>query len=241
MPRAASFDALTMQAWVRAQQLPTGGLIRESTDPEQLAQEISLIANLKSFDSLIAPRHFLHRSSILLLGDIAVTSAAFMPQCGETTHSSQALIELPLHAGGHTTFLTQGKHWDCIPGQQGLFLPGDGMAALTEQPACILGYNVEPNYLAMLLEQMAPERFSERTARLFVQQPHRIRLRDPRVKTVTDWLLSFLQTMGGRQTSQVITSSLLLSSYEQMVYRATAMLLCPELTPGFSGGSAGDR
>lgn len=233
MLRSASYDVLTMQAWVRAQQFPTGDLILESTEPEKLAHEISLIADLRTFDSLVSPRHFLHRTSILLLGEIAVTSAAFMPQSGETQNSSQALIELPLSRGSHTTFITQGRRWKCISDQQGLFLPGDEMKAITEQPACMLGYNVDPIDLAIHLAHLAPGRFSERTARLFVQQPHAIQLNDPRVNSVISWLHSFLRAMGSGHSAEPIDNTLLISSYEQMLYRATAMLLCPELTPGF--------
>lgn len=233
MLQAASYDAQSMHAWVRSQPLPTGGLIRESTEPEKLAEEISLIANLKTFDSLVGSSHFLHRSSILLLGDIAFTSAAFMPQCGETSDCPQALIELPLTAGGHTKFQAEGKTWHCIPNQQGLFLPGQAMKAVTEQSTCMLGYNLEPSTLAKFLETLAPHRFSARKARLFVERPHIIKLDDPRVKSTTTWLFSFIKLMANRDLMNPISNSLLIPSYEQMLYRATALMLCPDLMPGF--------
>lgn len=225
-------DADSMQAWVRSQRLPINGITRESRSPEKLAEEISLIANLKTFDSLVIPSLFLHRSSMLLVGDIAITAAAFMPQCGETEDAPQALVELPLSLGGHTRFWIEGRSWDCIPDRQGLFLPGQRMRAETRHSASMLGFNVDPTTLAVHLEQMAPERFPLQRARQFVQQPHIINLADPRVSEVVSWLLSFLKTMGGKPSETIDSQAQLIHSYEQMLYRATCILLCPELMAG---------
>jgi hypothetical protein len=218
-----------MTGWVREQNLLIPGPVHESADPDQLADEISLIASLRSFDSLIGNNGFLHRSSMLLVGDIAVTSAAFLPQQGETFDSSQALVELPISPNAGTSFLVEGKPWECLPHQQGLFLPGQAMQAITESASCMLGYNLQPELLANHLHRLAPERFNPVRARLFVQRPHPINLRDGRIKRLLTWFLAFLNKLGQPDVQNGLPPGLIASSYEPLIYRATALMLCPEL------------
>lgn len=230
MLQTTNWDHQEMAGWVREQNLLIPGLVHESSDPDQLAQEISLIVSLRCFDSLLGNRHFLHRSSILLVGDIAVTTAAFLPQKGETFDCSQALVELPISQNAGTSFLLEGNRWECLPQQQGLFLPGQAMQALTETATCMLGYNLQPELLAACLHRLAPERFDPLQARLFVERPHPINLRDSRIRKIVTWLLAFLNNLGNPGSeSGSHHSGLMACSYEQMIYRATALMLCPEL------------
>lgn len=221
-----------MMGWVREQNLLIPGPVHESADPDQLAHEISLITSLRSFDSLIGNKAFLHRSSMLLVGDIAVTSAAFLPQKGETFDSSQALVELPISSNPGTSFLVEGKLWECLPHQQGLFLPGQAMRAITESASCMLGYNLQPELLADHLHRLAPERFNAVRAHLFVQRPHPINLRDGRIQRLLAWFLAFLNNLGKPAVQNTVPPTLIAGSYEPLIYRATALMLCPELIQG---------
>lgn len=221
-----------MMGWVREQNLLIPGPVHESADPDQLAHEISLITSLRSFDSLIGNKAFLHRSSMLLVGDIAVTSAAFLPQKGETFDSSQALVELPISSNPGTSFLVEGKLWECLPHQQGLFLPGQAMRAITESASCMLGYNLQPELLADHLHRLAPERFNAVRAHLFVQRPHPINLRDGRIQRLLTWFLAFLNNLGKPAVQNTVPPTLIAGSYEPLIYRATALMLCPELIQG---------
>lgn len=218
-----------MTGWVREQNLLIPGPVLESTDPDQLAQEISLIASLSSFDSLTGHQAFLHRSSMLLVGDIACTAAAFLPQQGETFDSSQALVELPISPNAGTSFLVEGILWECLPHQQGLFLPGQAMRAITENASCMLGYNLQPELLANHLHRLAPKRFDPVRARLFVQRPHPINLKDGRIQRLLTWFLAFLNNLGQPDIQNALPPALIAGSYEPLIYRATALMLCPEL------------
>jgi len=229
MLQKSGWDPQEMTGWVREQNLLIPGPVHESADPDQLAHEISLIASLRSFESLIGNKAFLHRSSMMLVGDIAVTTAAFLPQQGETFDSSQALVELPISPHVGTSFLVEGKLWECLPHQQGLFLPGQAMQAITNNASCMLGYNLQPELLADYLHRLAPERFDPARARLFVQRPHPINLRDSRIQRLLTWFLAFLNNLGKPAVQNAIPPALIASSYEPLIYRATALMLCPEL------------
>jgi hypothetical protein len=228
IPVKTVFEADAHQ-WIRAQTLFFNRVRRESCDPVKLAQEISLICNLQRFDSLAGERGFLHSSSIFLLGDIAITTAAFMPQMGATGDFAQCLIELPLADRGGTVFVLEGRRWACVPGQQGLFLPGQAMEALTHDVTCTLGYNLDPTCLAGMLVQAAPQHFNPAKARAFVQRPHRIDLCDARVVQIVDWLKHFLRQLDRPSFSQLMPQRSLLHGYEQLLYRATICMLCPDL------------
>jgi hypothetical protein len=215
--------------WIRAQRLFFDSVRRESSDPVQLAQEISLICNLRRFDALTTERGFLHSSSLFLLGDIAITTAAFMPQMGSTGDFNQCLIELPLADRGGTVFVIEGRRWACLPGCQGLFLPGQAMDAVTPEESCTLGYNLEPTVLAETLMQVAPQRFHASAARAFVQRPHRIDLGDVRVAQIAEWLKHFLRQLEQPSFAELRQQRSLLQGYEQVLYRATVCMLCPDL------------
>lgn len=229
MLQRSGWDPQEMTGWVREQNLLIPGVVYESADPDQLAHEISLIASLRSFDSLTGSRQFLYRSSMLLVGDIAVTTAAFLPQKGETFDSSQALVELPISPNAGTSFLVESKLWECLPHQQGLFLPGQAMQAITETASCMLGYNLQPELLADCLHRLAPERFDPVRARLFLQRPHPINLKDGRIQRLLTWFLAFLNNLGKPDVQNAMPATLIAGSYEPLIYRLTALMLCPEL------------
>ncbi|MBM5801047.1 MAG: hypothetical protein FJ077_09495 [Cyanobacteria bacterium K_DeepCast_35m_m2_023] len=196
---------------------------------DALAREISLIADLRRFEAIGNSRHYLHRSSLYLLGDIAITTAAFLPQMGETFDSPQCLVELPLSDRGQTTFRLAGKDYHCIPRQQGLFLPGQAMAATTHDASCMLGFNLDPTTLAVHLSSLAPRIFNARKARLFVQRPHCINLQDPRIDQVLRWLYRLFDQLAEQSPPNHNQCRPLIAGYEQLLYRATATLLCPDL------------
>lgn len=222
-------DTAEQHQWIRECRLFFPQSVSESNDVDALAREISLIADLRRFEAIGDRRQYLHRSSLFLLGDIAITTAAFLPQVGETFDSPQCLVELPLSDRGQTTFRLAGKDYHCIPRQQGLFLPGQAMAATTDEASCMLGFNLDPTTLAFHLSNLAPKVFNERKARLFVQQPHAINLQDPRIGQVLRCLYGLFDQLGEQSPPNHSHYRPLIAGYEQLLYRATAALLCPDL------------
>jgi hypothetical protein len=93
----------------------------------------------------------------------------------------------------------------------------------------MLGYNLQPELLADYLHRLAPERFDPARARLFVQRPHPINLRDSRIQRLLTWFLAFLNNLGKPDVQSALPPALIAGSYEPLIYRATALMLCPEL------------
>lgn len=103
-------EARAQQRWVESQRLYFPSQARCSIEPVRLAEEISLICDLKTFDPLGPPQHDLHRSSTLLIGDCAVITAAFLPQAGETHDFFQCLVGIPLAGDSGTLFTLEKTH-----------------------------------------------------------------------------------------------------------------------------------
>jgi hypothetical protein len=222
-------DSKEQQAWVESCELYFPSQIRRSTDPVSLADEISLICDLKSFDALGPASEYLHRSSALLIGDSAVITAAFLPQVGTTNDFEHCLVELPLAGRSGTRFTIDNREWACMPGVQGMFLPGQAMSAHTAQPAFNLGFNLDPVTLEQHLMALAPELFQCQQARDFIQQPHPINLLDKRVHDIYRFLLNFLQGLTESPLTGYQVPETLIQSYEHVLYRATILMILPEL------------
>ena len=222
-------EARAQQRWVKSQRLYFPSQARCSIDPVRLAEEISLICDLRTFDPLGSPEHYLHRSSTLLIGDCAVITAAFLPQAGETHDFFQCLVEIPLAGDSGTLFTLDKNPWHCRAGIQGMLLPGQAMRAHTEAPAFHLGLNLDPARLEDHLIRMAPDRFSPVKARTFLQRPHPINLQDPRVKQIVEFLQRYLQKMQLITGNKLTLPSPLVQGYEDVLYRATLLMILPEL------------
>lgn len=224
-------DSKEQQAWVESCELYFPAQIRRSTDPVSLANEISLICDLKSFDAIGPAHQYLHRNSALLIGDSAVINAAFLPQVGATHDFEQCLVELPLGGSSGTRFIIDNREWACVPGVQGMFLPGEAMRAHTDEPAFNLGFNLDPVTLEQHLIELAPELFQAQQARDVIQRPHSINLLDARVHKIYRFLLNFLQGLTTSPFADYQMPEPLVQSYEQVLYQATLLMILPELIP----------
>lgn len=198
-------------------------------DPSVLADAIGMICNLREFEAIGSDRHFLHRSGMAMIGDTAITSAAFLAQRGKTDDFNQCLIELPLSPGSGTSFRIDGKNYQCHGGVQGLFLPGQAMEATTEQPTCSLGFNLDPARLSTLLVTLSDHGISPEQARLDLQRPHSITLTDPRVLEIWTWLQNVLIMLETSTTMLEHPHGPLALALEELVYRASLLMIRPDL------------
>ncbi|MFM8525693.1 MAG: hypothetical protein ACKOCM_08755 [Cyanobacteriota bacterium] len=222
-------------AWINGQNLYFADSVASGwVDPVQLAEAIGMICNLRSFDAIGSGRQYLHRSGMVLIGDTAVITAAYLPQYGETDDFNQALIELPLSAGSGTRFSIEGKDYQCHEGLQGLFLPGQSMRALTAERTASLGFNLDPARLTALLMQMAPQALTAEQARLEWQRPRIINLQDSRVRELWQWLQSLLQMLASSPLAIAQSNGALALAIEDLLYRISLLMLCPDLIAGSS-------
>lgn len=221
------------QAWMNGQNLFFAERLScDWVDPARLADAISMICNLRSFEAIGSDRHYLHRSGMVLIGDTAVTTAAYLPQQGTTEDFNQCLIELPLSSGAGTRFRIEGRDYQCHGGVQGLFLPGQSMQAITSEPASSLGFNLDPDRLSSLLVQMSAEALTPEEARLALQRPHTIQLQDPRVVELWQWLQSMLQMLAASSLALAQPGGALALAIEEMLYRSSLLMICPDLIQG---------
>ena len=198
-------------------------------DPVRLAEAIGMICNLSRFEAIGSQRHYLHRSGMILIGDTAITTAAFLPQQGATDDFDQCLIELPLSVGAGTCFNIAGKDYQCHGGVQGLFLPGQAMTATSSNPTATLGFNLDPDRLSALLVQLSAGTVSPGRARLEFQRPHRIDLRDPRVRELWQWLQSLLTMLESNSRSLADPQGPLALAFEELLYRCSLLMIRPDL------------
>ena len=218
------------RAWIDGQKLFfAGDLCQESMDPVQLAEAIGMICNLRSFEAIVPDRHYLHRSGMVLVGDTAITTAAFLPQQGQTDDFSQCLIELPLSAGAGTCFTLERRDYQCHGGVQGLFLPGQAMKAVSSEPTATLGFNLDPARLTELLVHMSHHTLPPEQARLDLQHPHTIDLQDSRVAELWQWLQSILRMLGASSVILRDPKGALALSIEELIYRASLLMMMPDL------------
>lgn len=218
------------QAWINGQRLFFAPhLACASVDPVALAEAIGMICNLRSFDAIGSDRHYLHRSGMVLLGDTAITTAAFLPQQGKTEDFDQCLIELPLSAGDGTVFTIEGCDYQCHGGVQGLFLPGQAMQAVSSNPTASLGFNLDPQRLTALLVQLSAGTLTADQARLELQRPHLIQLQDPRVAELWQWLQAVLQMLESSAIAASDPQGALSLAIEELLYRASLLMIRPEL------------
>lgn len=217
-------------SWINAQRLFFARPItREWVDPVQLAEAIGLICNLRSFEAIGPDRDYLHRSGMVLLGDTAITTAAFLPQQGRTEDFDQCLVELPLADGSGTCFSIEGRDYQCQGGNLGLFLSGQAMHAITARPTATLGYNLDPHRLTDLLVQLSAGSMTEEQARLELQRPHLINLRDPRVGELWQWLQSLLQMVESSPMARAEPQGELALALEELLYRSSLLMIRPDL------------
>ena len=220
------------QAWINGQQLYFAPRLScESVDPAALAEAIGMICNLRSSEAIGSDRHYLHRSGMVLLGDTAITTAAFLPQQGKTDDFDQCLIELPLSAGGGTAFRIEGRYYQCQGGVLGLFLPGQAMQAVSSAPTASLGFNLDPQRLAALLVQMSAGTMTPEHARLELQRPHPIQLQDPRVAELWQWLQAVLPMLEASAIAGSDPQGGLALAIEELLYRASLLMIRPDLIP----------
>lgn len=218
------------RAWINGQNLYFADHVSCGwVDPVQLAEAIGMICNLRSFEALGSDRHYLHRSGMVLIGDTAVTTAAYLPQQGATYDFNQCLIELPLSSGPGTCFRIEGRDYQCHGGVQGLFLPGQSMQAITSEPSASLGFNLDPARLSFLLVQMSPQALTLEQARLEWQRPHTIHLHDPRVGELWQWLQSLLQMLASPSPALAQPGGALALAIEELLYRSILMMIRPDL------------
>jgi hypothetical protein len=118
-----------------------------------------------------------------------------------------------------------------VPGVQGMFLPGEAMRAHTDEPAFSLGFNLDPVTLEQRLIELAPELFQAQQARDVIQRPRSINLLDARVHKIYRFLLNFLQGLTTSPFAGYQVPEPLVQSYEQVLYRATLLMILPELIP----------
>ena len=220
------------RAWINGQRLFFADpLATDWVDPVRLAEAIGMICNLSRFEAIGSQRHYLHRSGMILIGDTAITTAAFLPQQGATDDFDQCLIELPLSVGAGTCFNIAGKDYQCYGGVQGLFLPGQAMTATSSNPTATLGFNLDPDRLSALLVQLSAGTISLERARLELQRPHGIDLRDPRVRELWQWLQSLLTMLESNSRSLADPQGALALAFEELLYRCSLLMIRPDLMP----------
>jgi hypothetical protein len=147
-------------------------------DSEALADEIGLTVNLTRFEPLDNRQPFVHRSSCLLAGDMAVSAAAYVPLVASTDDYSESTLEIPYV--GSTRYRIEGRDWINQAGHQALYLPGQAFDVETDHFNGLL-FNLNPQRLVQTIGRESKHRIPLELAERWVQRPVPIDLRDPRV------------------------------------------------------------
>lgn len=167
--------------WLQRQRLVFGhaqNKLRLRFDSNALADEIGLTVNLHRFEARDHPHVFAHRASYLLAGDIAVSTAAYVPLVASTSDYTESTLEIPYF--GSTRYRIGGQDWLNQAGQQALYLPGEGAEVETDHFNGLL-FNLNPQRLASVIAATSKRRLPLELAERWVQQPLAIDLTDPRV------------------------------------------------------------
>lgn len=166
-------------AWLRSQPLVVPQFSPSLCfEPEALADEIGLTVNLSRFEARELGQSFVHRSTCLLAGDIAFSSASYMPLVASTSDYSESSFEIPYW--GTTRYRIEGSDWFNRAGQQALYLPGQAFEVETSHFNGLL-FNLSPARLAATIGQVSQRRVPLELAERWVQRPVAIDLGDPRV------------------------------------------------------------
>lgn len=187
---------------------------------------LSLSVYLKDLSARGPERQFLHRSSTLLAGDLAISS--FINSAFQAVVEESPEATVVLHRGGAMVYHCDGCTLRSDGEEQLFYLPGAAGRSRVDS-ACSLGivFNINPALLARELCFLSRERLSLERALAFLQQPMQRDPRDPAVAAVMRHLLALLALQPADLSFSANYQRLLGSRLEIAVYRATALMLRP--------------
>lgn len=195
-----------------------------STDVDAFVDAISLSAPLADFDAVVHRRQFRHRSSTVVVGDVAVTHCAHTPIRGSTEDAPEALINLIFEGG--IDYILEGRPWQATV-DQGVYLPGQAMTG--RGSGCSVLFNLNPARLSRELCFLSQERLPLEKAMAMVQAPALIDRRDPRICAVLEGLRLALGLVDVCRGPHGTVQQDIGQGLEATIYRASALLLVPDL------------
>lgn len=215
--------------WIQAQPLIFGeasGAIHR--DLHSFHDTLSLSARVKDL-AAVGPEHqFIHRSSTLLAGDLAISSCINTPFQVFTEESKEATVVL--HRSGAMVFNCDGRMIRSDGEEKVIYLPGAaGDSRVESLGSHGIVFNINPSLLAREICFLSRERLPLERALLFVQQPMERDPRDPAVAAVLRQLLGLLAVQPAHLSFSAAYQRFVGSRLEIAVYRATALLLRPDL------------
>lgn len=192
-------------------------------DSDALADEIGLTVNLRSFEPRENRQLFAHRASFLLAGDMAISTAAYVPLVASTDDYSESTLEIPYF--GSTRYRIEGRDWFDRAGQQALYLPGQSFEVETNHFNGLI-FNLNPQRLVQAIGQEGRRRIPLELAERWVQRPVPINLRDPRVIQQQRILELGLQTLArGNGTGLHHPYAPLALGLEALAYQCSARMM----------------
>ena len=215
--------------WIRSQPLLFGEASASiCNDLESFHDILSLSVRLKDLTALGPERLFVHRSSTLLAGDLAISSCINTPFQAAGEESSEATVVI--HRSGVMVYDCDGRTFRIDGGEQVIYLPG----AAARSRAGMAGssgivFNINPALLARELCFLSRERLPLERALLFLQQPMIRDPRDPAVGAVLRRLLALLAIQPAHLSYTEGYQRFVGARLEIAIYRATALILRPDL------------
>jgi hypothetical protein len=192
-------------------------------DARDLADEIGLTVNLTRFEARQSDQAFVHRASYLLVGDMAISAATYVPLVASTCDYSGSILEIPYY--GSTRFRIDGDDWFDHAGEQALYLPGEASEVETGHFNGLL-FNLNPGRLAQTFAVVSRRRVPLELAERWVQRPVPINLRDPRVmhlQRILELALEPLVRVNGEGLGDPFSAAAL--GVEQLVYNSSARMM----------------
>jgi hypothetical protein len=193
-------------------------------DIDLLAEHISLAVPLRDIVALGPQKHFLHRSSYRIAGDMGLTAATNTPTRMWVDESSECAIVL--FNQGHACYHLDGQRYIARAAATGMFLPGMEYS-LESGLAGGLIYNLSPQLLARYLCEASGGSLHLDEAIRQLSRPQAIDLQQPAIQPVLFGLQVLIRTIDSLGPSQRPDSQPLVGLQEG-IYALSAALLMPE-------------
>ena len=188
----------SLEAEIRRQRLLIGHHEAQiDSDPDLLAESISLAVPLQDLVSLGEAHCFRHRTSSRIAGDIGLTATTTTPVAIQVDDHPDCSIVLLNQ--GCASYWVEGHEYQVRRGESAMFLPGmvyqmqsgDRSGGLCSG----LVYNLSPQLLARYLCELSPMGLELEQALRMVQQPHHLDLQNPQLKPVLYGLQLLVRTI----------------------------------------------
>ena len=223
-PPSAKAPVQEQLHWVRDQRLAFADSYSDVRfDVRDLEDEIGLAVNLTRFEPLLNHQAFVHRASYLLVGDMVISAAAYVPLVASTCEYGQSTLEIPYY--GSTRFRIEGQDWFDHAGAQALYLPGQASEVETGHFNGLL-FNISPDRLAETIGRVSRCRVPLELAERWVQRPVPIDLQDPRIQHLQrnlELALDGLVEINRGGLGNPFSSTAL--GVEELVYRSSARMM----------------